>query len=179
MKKYLLLCVFFLLTFLFSSCGGGGSSFSSPAVEELEEEFRIEKVMPSTSEEYFEWLSTFPEDIHEFPEWWNSQETKNWNFTYWTSDFSYSDHEYDSGEDIYNSKLINCHRATVLLLQKYPGDYIYINQEGDMEHAVFQGIDSAGPFYISFCGVECGIYRSIEEIYQKLLIIYNTRGRKE
>jgi hypothetical protein len=164
MKKYLSLCVFLLL--LFSSCGGGGFS-SSPAVEELEEEFRIEKVMPSTSPEYFEWLDTFPEDIHEFPEWWNSQEAKNWSFTYWTSDFPYSIHEYDSGESIYFSKLINCHRGTVLLLQKYPGKYIYIDQEGDMEHAVFQGIDSAGPFYISFCGVECGFYRTITEIYER------------
>jgi hypothetical protein len=167
LKKYLLLCVFFLLTFLFSSCGGGGSSFSSPAVEELEEEFRIEKVMPSTSPEYFQWLSTFPEEVKEFPEWRNSQEAKNWNFTYWTSEFPYDLHEYDSGENIYNSKLINCHRGTVLLLQKYPGNYIYIDQEGDKDHAVFQGIDSAGPFYISFCGVECGFYRTITEIYER------------
>lgn len=165
MKKYLLLCVFFLLTFLFSSCGGGGSSFSSPAIPELKEEFRIENVKVSTSEEFFEWLSTFPEDIHEFPEWWNSQESKNWTFTYWTSDFPYDSHEYDSGESIYFSKLINCHRGTVLLLQRYPGKYIYIDQEGDKDHAVFQGIDSAGPFYISFCGVECEIFRTIDEIY--------------
>jgi len=177
--RHLLLCVFLALTFLFSSCGGGGG-FSSSAIEEnMKEEFRIEKVKVSTSEEFFQWLDAFPEDVKEFPEWWNLTQSKEWAFTYWTPDFSYDFHEYDSGEEIYNSKLINCHRATVLLLQKYPGDYIYINQEGDMEHAVFQGIDSAGPFYISFCGVECGIYRSIEEIYQKLLIIYNTRGRKE
>lgn len=133
----------------------------------MKEEFRIEKIMPSTSEEYFQWLDTFPEDVKEFPEWWNSQKG-DWCFTYWTEDFSYSIHEYDSGESIYNSKLINCHRGTVLLLQKYSGNYLFINQEGDVEHAVFQGIDEEGPFFISFSGVNCGLYRTIEEIYQKL-----------
>lgn len=170
MKKYLLLCVFFLLTFLFSSCGGGGGSFSSSAIEEKKEDFRIEKVTPSTSPLYFEWLKSWPEDIHDFPNFFNTQESPLWVYLEWSSETPYDFYEYYPCDYWFSlrgtgKENINCHIATTFLLQKYTGSYHKIDQPGILDHAVFQGTDSEGVFFISFSGTKCKFCRTFEEIY--------------
>ena len=144
----LLLIPFF---FILSSCGSGGGSFSSPSIE--------------TSEEFKIWLNSLPTSPEQFVTWWNTSEQKNWKYQKWTSEFSFSEHQRDSAEEIYRSRLINCHRATILLMAKYSGEYLYIEQPGNYGHAVFQSEDSSGVFYISFAGLKAKFCRQYNEIF--------------
>ena len=50
-----------------------------------------------------------------------------WRYVDW-EELSWEEHKDDTAEQIWQSKLINCHRMTNLLLAKYEGEYLYIEQ---------------------------------------------------
>lgn len=146
--------MFFLL--VNSGCGGGGGS-SVP-------EYNIEA--NTSSREFQDWLNQLPPTPEEFVQYWQEAEVKNgWKTDDWTL-LPWDLHKNDSSYEIWDSKLINCHRMTVLLLEKYNGEYLYLYQgENVYAHAVFKGADEGGVYYISLGGLSLKFCRTIDEIY--------------
>lgn len=180
------LLIIILLLFL-SGCGGGGGGGSGGAIPDIPgasgvsensggEDFIFGLLPESSSPEYKEWLWSFPERIEEFPEKWNEEEGSKWKYFEWSADtYVFDDYKYSPCDFWFNRKEFNCFVGTLFLLEKYRekyhGVYFYIDQEGENDHVVFQGIDSeiggeGGVFFVSFCGTRCKFCREYKEIYE-------------
>lgn len=167
-STFFLLCIFILVLFGCSGKGGGNSYCdNNPCMispEAYEPIFTYSKIHLSTSPEFFEYIDTWPENPSDFVEYWKL-ERENWNYSNW-QELDFETHKYDSGEEIWNSKQGNCHRFTVLLLEKYEGEYCYIEQNyADNDHSCFQGKDKDGTFYIGFSGLQVKFCRKFADLY--------------
>ena len=155
--KWITLLVLTALILTAAGCGGGGGS-STGVVPEIKTN--------ETSDEFQAWLNTIPATPEEFVTYWEETEVDNgWRYVDW-DELSWEEHRFDTAEEIWESKLTNCHRMTNLLLGKYDGEYLYIDQEGAYDHAVFQGTDDQGTYYISQSGLKLKFCRTYEEIFE-------------
>ncbi len=76
----------------------------------------------------------------EFVIWWNNEEYKNWTFA-WYHDYNPNSilywPDYSVPQEIYDSKIINCHRFTILMRYCYGGKYVWLYWKKDKQtHAV-------------------------------------------
>lgn len=83
--------------------------------------------------------------LTEFAEWWNNKENKNWKWcNYQNSGYPVTEGQIvlqwpdnDNACQVFESKLINCYRATVLFQYIFGGEAIYLSQlSGNWSHEV-------------------------------------------
>lgn len=107
------------------------------------------------SQEYKNWIATFPNDPKEFPAWWKKN-SKGWSFM---------SEKNDTPDSIFKSKRIDCGRITTILVTRYGGKYKHIFQGlGKMGHAVWENTKGQ-KYWISFNGMTGKVCLKWEEIW--------------
>ena len=123
-----------------------------------------QSIQNTPSPEFLQFVKQSQEKSYqEFANWWNTSESKKWKWAnYAGSGYPESSEQVilqwpDSStpEEIYQSKLINCYRATILFQKIYGGEAVYLKQEGkNWSHEVLLLENNGKYSYLSLSGLK-------------------------
>ena len=116
-----------LSVFLFLRGCSGGLQGITPSIDDKSKIPPVSNTIQLTP--FTLWYSKIP-DINLLADWMNSQNGHYFTCDNWVK-LSWDDHCYDSMQHIWESGLLNCHRAVILFSKAFPGDYCYMSYTYD------------------------------------------------
>ena len=128
-RNYTLILILILPLYFLVSCSSDSNLLLSENIQPTPTPSPTPVIISVEFQEWIDNIKHFSPD--ELKQWWNEEELKNWKYEDW-SNLSWEKHKYDTAEEVYFSKLYNCHRmSTVWKFLFGNGTKVYMIKEKD------------------------------------------------